>query len=852
MNEEYSNPYDFTRPIKGRNRFAGREKELEEIDHYLSLASSTTPSFHNLSLVGQRAAGKTSLLNMLYDIAEEKGLLSVKVSLNNESATNDALLFKEVFGGLLVNGSKKEMFGGVKGTIYKSFRKIVDSFNAEVEIPFLFGTAYLGLKDNPNHSISQQVLISDFKKFYEEAKTKGFSAIVLLFDECDLFTKNETILQKFRNVFENLDGFVLVFSGTEEMFPNMEKVFSPIPRFFKRINVENFKDRKETEECLTKPLSEDEKKSFDFSCIDDIHAITNGSPYEINLIAHHMYRRWIEKKSKLIGLSPQILEDVLNEIERLRGAHYETVTNIKKCWIDQLQILIGLLEFPSIPTDWLAEFLLLNQIETLQENQINSKKSSIIANIKQLTKEDLVEEKDHNLQFKGDNFDILFLKYFCASKGFIDLKQLGFPTHDEPILNLSHKLTQGILLRDFQNYRVHSEFDKLSKQGRLVREISLGLHWKLPPGEHTMTIFANPETQNEFYLGVPNSTRFRTNVKWMNRGFVTQVRFENSETLDKFTNRLDILSKKLKHLGYDIILKDEIHWNIEGTELIKKGDFKKAIACFNKANSLNPIFELPWMNKARAYLNLEKYQQALNSINKAIELDPTLYELFSLKGWMLHKLQKDKEATATFERALEMNKEGIAPLLNFANMLFDLKKFKQAKEKYDHVLELQNNDTALYYQGICFSKLGNEKAAIENFDLILKNNPNDSHTLLQKAISLYEQKIFGQSLNILEKIEKDWEKNASYLEFRSLALYELNRMDEAINWINSLIIMKPDHGGAWFNRACFYARKKMNKKAISDLKKSIKLEPKYRNLAKKEKDFSKIKDLIEFKQVLKN
>jgi len=107
MNEEYSNPYDFTRPIKGRNRFAGREKELEEIDHYLSLASSTTPSFHNLSLVGQRAAGKTSLLNMLYDIAEEKGLLSVKVSLNNESATNDALLFKEVFGGLLVNGSKK-------------------------------------------------------------------------------------------------------------------------------------------------------------------------------------------------------------------------------------------------------------------------------------------------------------------------------------------------------------------------------------------------------------------------------------------------------------------------------------------------------------------------------------------------------------------------------------------------------------------------------------------------------------------------------------------------------------------------------------------------------------------------
>src|SRR3989304_2819815 len=138
----YTNPYDFERPVKDPSLFAGRQKELNEINYYLELSKSERPVYHNLAIIGPRAVGKTSLLNMIEYMAEEKGMLAVKTSLNNETSSNEVLLFKEVFDNLLTKGAERAMYGGISDQIYKSFRKVIDLFDVSAEIPFLFGTAY--------------------------------------------------------------------------------------------------------------------------------------------------------------------------------------------------------------------------------------------------------------------------------------------------------------------------------------------------------------------------------------------------------------------------------------------------------------------------------------------------------------------------------------------------------------------------------------------------------------------------------------------------------------------------------------------------------------------------------------
>ncbi|MFM7406966.1 MAG: ATP-binding protein [Cuspidothrix sp.] len=60
---KFYNPYDFSNPVLELDLFAGREKELEEIRYYLDQAKNARQPI-NIALLGQRASGKTSLLNI--------------------------------------------------------------------------------------------------------------------------------------------------------------------------------------------------------------------------------------------------------------------------------------------------------------------------------------------------------------------------------------------------------------------------------------------------------------------------------------------------------------------------------------------------------------------------------------------------------------------------------------------------------------------------------------------------------------------------------------------------------------------------------------------------------------------
>ena len=190
------NPYDFTKPVKDKKYFSGRSDELKEINNYLDLTKGDDPSFYNMSIIGNRASGKTSFLNVIENISIEKKLLPIKIALNNEIVDNETLLFREMFDGIFTRGAENGMYGGLKDKIYLNFRKAIDSLTIEAEIPLWFCKAYIGSKDNQSSSFPQQVLQHDLNEFYKEAKKCGINGIILLFDECDLFQK---IFQKRKN-----------------------------------------------------------------------------------------------------------------------------------------------------------------------------------------------------------------------------------------------------------------------------------------------------------------------------------------------------------------------------------------------------------------------------------------------------------------------------------------------------------------------------------------------------------------------------------------------------------------------------------------------------------------------------
>ena len=86
------NPYDFANPVSDVDLFVGREDELQEVKYYLDHAK-TAPRPINIALIGPRASGKTSFLNMTQIEAEERDFCVVRIDLDEGDADNQLVFF---------------------------------------------------------------------------------------------------------------------------------------------------------------------------------------------------------------------------------------------------------------------------------------------------------------------------------------------------------------------------------------------------------------------------------------------------------------------------------------------------------------------------------------------------------------------------------------------------------------------------------------------------------------------------------------------------------------------------------------------------------------------------------------
>jgi tetratricopeptide (TPR) repeat protein len=844
--KKYRNPYDFISPIRDPKLFAGRHGELEEIEYYLRLSKSEKPAHFHFALVGPSFAGKTSFLNIIEYTARDLGCLAVKISINKETVQNDVLFFKEVFDGILTKGAEKGLYGGITGSVYRAYRKVVDRLDtkAEAKIPFLYGSAYIGFKKKRNRGISQKVLLHDLEEIRREAQKKHIPTLVLLFDEGDLLADNHVLLQKIRNALMEVEGYILVFSGTENMFHSMNNVFSPLPRFFKRINVENFKNVKETEECLLKPLNDEEKRTFDRACIGEIHAITHGTPYEINLIAHYMYRKWKEGKNRYIALTAEVFDDVLKEIERFRkeGRH-EIASKMKRYGEGLLEVLISSLEFPNVSKKWLAEFMLLEEMDTLQPEDVAAKKSMTMDLIKQLKKDHVLSEENAKLRFKGGPFDLLYLKYLCASRGVMNTKDFFMGSSEKPIFNLYHKLIENILLKDSPEYAIQTRFDRMEKVKRKQAEkLVIGARFpNLPAGTDTL-LEISPESRNEFYVGAPHSVRFRVNVKWIKAGFVTQVKFKKGEDRKRFQSRLKALTNGLNCLGYDIVPEDEITWHNKGIEFLKQGKAREAAECFDKAIEINPSFELPWASKTKIFLDAQNYDEALEYANKALALHHDWGDALKLKGMIMINLGRNEEALEYLGKASEIDPKDFSIGDHQARALSNLGRYSEAIACADRSLKANQANHQLFgIKGLALLNLGRYDEALSCLNEALRMNPESTATLLAKGQVLLNLGQHGEAVNCLDAVlSKEW-TNIDALISKGLALSKLGRHEEAIGCWDSIVQINRNNATGWYNKACFEAKMGYIDAALESLYKAIQIDKKTALEAKSEKDFADLR-----------
>ncbi len=420
------NPYDFSNPVTNRDLFVGRQKELDDLRYYLDQAAKA-PRPINIAALGPRASGKTSLLNMIELEARGREFCVARVDLNESDVESPMGFFFKIFDSILNAacgcgrpGGESLCFEGKAGKTYDVYLDMISTYRVPAEkewCPFLFPIHYAKAMESGMHScrVSEASFKDDLKRIRDEVARP----VAVLFDECNVLSKNRVLLEMLRNIFMNTAGYMLVFTGTPDLFPVMDEVFSPIVRQFKKIEIDRFKDIDETKECIKKPLESigirDLSDIFDFddpTQLEEIHELVGGRPYEIQLLCHFLFRRVQTGQAPQMRLNLGVLDDVLRELGRGRDLSAHAVTAKTRSFDrGRLRALNAL-----IPCSGNATFEQLWFPMHVFMGEPQKTKSALSARLEQFSGDGIVHLNDGVITFRGDEFDRIYLKYFASQE----------------------------------------------------------------------------------------------------------------------------------------------------------------------------------------------------------------------------------------------------------------------------------------------------------------------------------------------------------------------------------------------------------------------------------------------------
>ena len=219
----------------------------------------------------------------------------------------------------------------------------------------------------------------------------------------------------------------------------------------------------------------------------------------------------------------------------------------------------------------------------------------------------------------------------------------------------------------------------------------------------------------------------------------------------------------------------------------------KAIADFTKVIELDPEYVEAYNNRGLVYSEyihyyykpfdseiIDKYNNALADFDKVLELDPTYVLAHAGKGNVYYRYGDSDNATTEFNIALEsedliiqaVGNKGLAAVYfsrgrNYAGADHVVYEDLRATLDYEKAIELDSTlMTALGHLAGCYKSLGEWTKLIVLCDCILDLKEDDPAWLTETH-------------------------GGYYIEYKGLAYYNLNMMNESITNYNKLIELKP-------------------------------------------------------------
>jgi len=328
------NPYEFLGPLNNLDLFINREKELE--DAFLVCDQVVQGKVGGVFVIGNRASGKTTFLKKLEGILSNEDFIVVRIPLDEgmvELGKEDRI-FKAMVSQAIIKIRESDLIDQSMRDKLLNYIRGLGELEAELDFPgikFLVKWRQNEAEDSFSYFVLKDALDDVLKLLIDRgAKRQG---VIFMFDEGDILSLNRTILQIMRNVFQDSPQMCLVIAGTNKIIEDISDVFSPIPRFFKKVIIGPFPSEAYMLEAISKPFEHAVQELMSEGTVLRGHfkqfnrqlvELARRMPMEINLLCHYAYNAAADKLRKndsLVQLYFNVDRALLDvTIEQLRGS----------------------------------------------------------------------------------------------------------------------------------------------------------------------------------------------------------------------------------------------------------------------------------------------------------------------------------------------------------------------------------------------------------------------------------------------------------------------------------------------------------------------------------------------------
>ncbi len=170
-----------------------------------------------------------------------------------------------------------------------------------------------------------------------------------------------------------------------------------------------------------------------------------------------------------------------------------------------------------------------------------------------------------------------------------------------------------------------------------------------------------------------------------------------------------------------------------GVAYSKLNNWQDAIGQFRQAIEMDPKYLSARFNLGLSYSELGRYQEAVATFKEALNLQPDSAEIYSNLGTVYGKMADLPAAIAAFQQAIKIDHSFEAAYVNLGKACAQLGRFQESQDALKQAIKIDpDDDVAHYGLGLAYLELGDKSAALEEYKILKKLNPELAEKLFAR------------------------------------------------------------------------------------------------------------------------